>query len=257
MLIYSIEHFAAKISSKLFPETLDKRIRISYCKKISPLKGLILDEKRTEVKKTIVILGMRSGTSLVSNIVTNMGINLGKELLGAGKGNEKGHFENKRFIRMNDKLLSVAGGTWDFPPNPAAIKKLKSDERLMKEVCQLVRSQEDCLWGWKDPRTVFTIELYLSIIKNPNFIICRRDPLSVAKSLNKRDNIKIEKGLSIAKKYAKRLDQFISENNFPAIQLFFEEFFSEPENQILKIKNFLEIETDIMSEIINNGLRHF
>lgn len=65
-------------------------------------------------------------------------------------------------------------------------------------------------WGFKDPRTVLTIDLYLPHLPNPQFITCYRGPMEIAKSLNKRDGMSIEKGMNISKIYNERLSEFIS-----------------------------------------------
>lgn len=161
------------------------------------------------MSKVFIILGMhRSATSFVSEGLKKMGVNIGKELLPAGKGNEKGHFENKDFIKLNDKILKKAGGSWDNPPKEKEI--IKVGKKLKDEIKATVNRNKSELWGWKDPRTTLTIKCYLSFIEHPFFITCWRDPMEVAKSLNCRDNMPIEKGLKLADEYNKRLLKFLT-----------------------------------------------
>lgn len=161
--------------------------------------------------KTIVILGMhRSATSLVAMGLHRACVSMGDELLGAGLGNELGHFEDKGMIRLNDKLLRLAGGSWDNPPNEHAIFEVGYQHKDEIETAVKYRSMRD-LWGWKDPRTVLTIRCFQPFLKNPIYVSCFRDPKEVAKSLHKRDNMPIEKGIKLANEYNRRLLKFLSE----------------------------------------------
>ena len=51
----------------------------------------------------IVVVGMhRSGTSAVTRVLSLLGAALPKNLLGAGKGNEEGHWEPSRLVVAHD-----------------------------------------------------------------------------------------------------------------------------------------------------------
>jgi hypothetical protein len=162
--------------------------------------------------KTVIVLGMhRSMTSLVAKGLVHSGdCHMGKELLGAGHGNSKGHFENINFIYLNDFILNRAGGSWDNPPPEYDI--LKAGEELSQEIERLVRgSERNPVWGWKDPRTTLTIRCYMPYLVNPVFITCFRDPKKVAKSLMIRDGSNYNQNLALAKEYNKRLLRFLTE----------------------------------------------
>src|SRR3989344_1209003 len=67
-----------------------------------------LKPSNKKVKKTIIILGVgRSGTSMLSEIIQDFGVNIGWDLIEANEFNKRGHFENKLFVQMNDKLLAL------------------------------------------------------------------------------------------------------------------------------------------------------
>ena len=159
--------------------------------------------------KTFVVLGMhRSATSLVAGGLKSMGVHMGEDLLGPAKDNPKGFFENRDFVRLNREILQAAGGMWSRPPSHEAIVATKKqfDERIWR----LIKSSDHELWGFKDPRMVLTIDLYLPYIKNPHFITCFRDPMEVARSLNVRNDFSIERGIALANEYNKRLIEFLT-----------------------------------------------
>ena len=161
--------------------------------------------------KTFVVLAMhRSATSLVSKAMNNE-ISMGSELMGAGHGNPLGHFEDMGFYRMNERILSLSGGSWHEPPPEENIIEVGGN--LFDEISELVRERkkEHQLWGWKDPRTALTIRAYHEHLINPHYIAVYREPEEVAKSLQIRNNFSIEKGLQLTKEYNKRISKFIKE----------------------------------------------
>src|SRR6185503_2312642 len=66
----------------------------------------------------ICIAGMhRSGTSMVAGLLQACGLFLGREEeLGFDSNNGEPHFENVRFVALNDEILSRLGGSWNNPP---------------------------------------------------------------------------------------------------------------------------------------------
>ena len=164
--------------------------------------------------KTVVVLGMhRSATSLIAKALHDNSVSMGEVVLGASKSNPWGHFEDLHFIRLNDKILRAAGGTWDSPPPESAI--LEQRKRFEPEIKAIISAREDelhkdyPLWGFKDPRTTLTIRLFHPHLTNPHYIACYRDPHDVAESLRKRDGMPINKGLALAKEYNQRLARFM------------------------------------------------
>ena len=157
---------------------------------------------------TYIILGMhRSATSFIAKALKEQGVAMGERLLGPGKGNPAGHFENLLFLELNEAILRAAGGTWDRPPEREAI--LNTAPTFAPIIERLVRSQEHELWGWKDPRTSLTIDLYTPYLTNPFFIVCFRRPTDVAGSLKERDGISLKRGLALAREYNRRLLDFL------------------------------------------------
>jgi hypothetical protein len=227
-----------------------KHINFKFPKEIKP--------SNKKVKKTIIVLGMhRSGTSMVSGIISKLEINLGKDMINLAKDNPRGHFENKWFVKMNDKILALAGGTWEIPPKKEKINELKQNKKLMKEIKKLVTSQESSLWGWKDPRTVLTLNLYLPYLKNPHFIVCYRDKRAIAKSLNKRNGFSIDKGINLCNTYNKRLTILLKNKKIPKLELNYENFFVNEKKEIDKISKFLGIKKGGEISLVEKKLKHF
>ncbi|HVO59322.1 MAG TPA: sulfotransferase [Terriglobales bacterium] len=148
----------------------------------------------------IVILGMhRSGTSLLSRMLEDLGLFLGKS---KDENNEAVFFQS-----VNEWLLRQTGGSWD---NPAPIHYLVDSPEIAKRTTAYIRrylltspraaSYTGWLhylrhrrltplsrpWGWKDPRNTFTLPIWLDIFSNAKIIHLHRAGMDVALSLRRR-----------------------------------------------------------------------
>lgn len=176
--------------------------------------------KNTTIK-TIVVLGFpRSATSLIAKSLSTQ-VDMGKDLLLPNAGNPKGYYESKQFITMNERILAAAGGDWCHPPSEAAIQNCSY--AFAEEIAELVRSRneeskstysidssEDRLWGWKDPRTTLTAEVWLPHLTNPHFVCCFRNPNDAAKSLsNLVPHISFQEAIELSLCYNERMLKFL------------------------------------------------
>lgn len=172
--------------------------------------------------KTLIVLGMhRSMTSLIAKGIADNKVYVGDTLMPPNGGNPNGYWEDVDFVRMNNNLLGLAGGSWKEPPSEDSIISLKEKygsmikrliEKKEKRVKDIFFRENERIWGWKDPRTVLTIRLYLPYLTNPHFIFCIRNPLDVAKSLKKTEKIPIKEGVNLWREYNNRMIDFISDH---------------------------------------------
>jgi len=166
--------------------------------------------------KSIIVLGMhRSATSMTArSIHQNKEVYMGEKLLLGHADNPKGHYEDVNFLKLNIKILNAVKGDWKRPPSRESI--LKVGHLFDEEIKELIKKSENkakslgmISWGFKDPRTILTIDLYMKHLKNPQFICCYRNHLDVAKSLHKRDGIPLKDGIQLSKIYNNRLSMFM------------------------------------------------
>jgi len=158
--------------------------------------------------KTFIILGMhRSTTSLLANALHEFGISMGNVV---NKAKPYGLWEDRDFFTLNRRILKLAGGHWDDPPSREKI--LYAGENQKRVIKRVIRknNRKGVNWGFKDPRTVLTIECYMPYLVNPIFYVCFRDPNEVAVSLKKRNKFPIEKGVALANEYNSRLLFFLN-----------------------------------------------
>jgi len=151
----------------------------------------------------------RTGTSLLTRILNISGMAIGKkeELIGIGKGNPTGHWENKAFVKINEKIISTfkKGSNWheipDYPTNWLKNPKVISLEKKAKELVEKMNNRYK-IWGWKDPRTCITLPFWQKIIGNDLvYVVILRNPLDVAKSLKKVHNLSNNKSILLWARY--------------------------------------------------------
>ncbi len=201
--------------------------------------------KKTYMLKTVIVLGMhRSGTSLTSNILKELGVDMGNRLLGKNISNPFGHFEDLDFLELNQDILASAGGDYKNPPSRSAIMNQK--EKYKNRIKKLIESKNIIsLWGWKEPRTCLTFNLFLPYIENPHIIYCKRDAERIIKSLYKREKIERNNSLKIINIYKNEINDIL--RNYPnlkKIEIIHKELIGNPKAEINKIIKFIDIEPD-------------
>lgn len=159
-------------------------------------------------RSPVILLGMhRSGTSLIARLLDELGLFQGHEL-------QEDH-ESTYFLDVNDMLMKRIGASWDNPgptrpflENPQALdltarclagdlqsKHLKGYLGLRRylKLRSLTKLQDP--WGWKDPRTVFTLPAWLRLFPGAKLVYIVRNGIDVAASLQVREKRELSRRL--------------------------------------------------------------
>lgn len=155
------------------------------------------------MRRLIIILGMRSGSSLTAQISRCMGAYLGEdsELLDSSPSNPDGHFEHRTVVQINDRILQLCNREWYSLEAPDPDYDSPYIKREMEEIegviCRLFEKEDTV--AIKDPRICVLLPLWDKILKEQeievNYIWVFRNPLEVAESLRKRDGYSSNYGL--------------------------------------------------------------
>ncbi len=140
----------------------------------------------------------RSGTTMLASALEALGV-----FMGWRQAYER---EARFFVSLNDWLLGQSGGTWDHP-EPFRLLLASEDVRALAVdyVRRLTRSPRAVAflgpgrylrfralerlaepWGWKDPRTTFTLPVWLDCFGAARVIHVCRHGVDVAESLRVR-----------------------------------------------------------------------
>jgi len=165
-------------------------------------------------KAAIIILGMhRSGTSCLTGSLEQAGLYLGAVNRKAPH-NAKGNNENRAIMDLNDAVLSENCAAWDHPPKKPIqwSRELKNRrDRLLTEY------PENMTIGFKDPRTLFTLEGWLEALPEARLAGTFRHPLAVAQSLNTRNGFPLRQGLELWLSYNYKLLSINKNNEMPLL----------------------------------------
>jgi len=157
----------------------------------------------------IVIIGMhRSGTSVLVQLLRQAGVFMGADL--------QGNQESLIFLRINDACFRRCFSTWS---NPFAIYLALSEETRIAELAQFALdsvaanvgtylgsdqtqgiealTQITTPWGWKDPRSTFTLPIWRYIFPELKVIHILRHGVDVASSVYQRDWCKFHQDMQV------------------------------------------------------------
>ena len=221
-------------------------------------KNFTLGEK--SLKTAYFILGMhRSGTSALGGTLNLLGLAFGSDLLGATKGNPKGHFENMLVYRLNEKILKESGFTWDsyhFDFDKIALDKR---EQYVEDAKKIMKSEFNGAEKFviKDPRICLLFPIWqeacLALSIEIKIVLPYRNPFEVASSLQARNNFSLNKG------YLLWLKHFLEAENhsraYERMFISFEELLNEPKITLERLRTFMDIELSAVElEKINDFL---
>jgi hypothetical protein len=199
----------------------------------------------------VVVLGMhRSGTSFLIRSLNLSGLWLGGDQTlstvegRAMPGNPKGNYENRGCIAINDAILRRSGGGWFNPPRRMLVDE--EDYGRIQAFCSAL--EQGCpaghlRWGWKDPRTILTLEAWLKALNREIFIVASfRHPAAVARSLHARDKMPLEMGYALWAHYNASLIYYLE--RFPHVLVRFDVDQDELLEQTVRAAHLTGLRTD-------------
>lgn len=149
---------------------------------------------------TIVVGMHRSGTSWLADLLHDRGIFMGSE--------RDVHGEAEFFKQANQHVFRIAHATWD---HPEPVERLVGSAELRPRIVELLRGRlasreaereywgttgllqrkparsPDAPWGWKDPRSSFTLPFWLDLFPAARVVHIHRNGVDVAASLQARE----------------------------------------------------------------------
>ncbi len=160
--------------------------------------------KLSMTSKILLILGMhRSGTSVLTRVISLLGAELPKSLLGKNESNLRGHWESEVLISDHDRLLTGLGSDWkDWRTLKIDALGKSKRARLKEGFDETVRAEfnlkaDVCVI--KEPRICRFAGLYIEALEDlpaeVHSVLTLRNPLEIASSLEARDGLPLAEGL--------------------------------------------------------------
>lgn len=163
----------------------------------------------TNAPKTpvVVVLGMhRSGTSVGMNVLSALGVALGKDMIPAGRSNLAGFWEHAKIVAVQERLLAKLDRVWHGNHGTFSMPEgwLESDAARDAELalCDILRHEIAAhpgqVWGFKDPRTMRLWPLWKRVWDRLNIepipVVMVRHPDAVVRSLAKHNGLSPSRG---------------------------------------------------------------
>ncbi len=216
----------------------------------------------------LVVLGMhRSGTSATARAMAALGADLGDRLMPAADGNnDKGFFEDYDVVKLNVELMAAAGMDWHslgeldlsrIPPE--RLDAFQAEALiLLREKCQ------DKVFAMKDPRLSRLIRFWKPVFDcvgvPVKYVLSVRHPLSVARSLAKRDGMAEEKALHLWLEHV--VPSLVETRDCPRVIVDYDCLLDQPAAELERIAAQLSLPLDprlfeeYRATFLEDGLRH-
>jgi hypothetical protein len=155
-----------------------------------------------EGKRLIVVLGMhRSGTSAITRGLVALGVNLGANLMDPSDDeNPSGFWEDLDIYRLNVEMLASLGSDWHHvAPLTADIRDTLCARGFQLRAVDVLRQKfrDVPTFGFKDPRMSLLLPFWKDVFSRcdarVSYVLAVRNPISVAKSLARRNQFDSEK----------------------------------------------------------------
>lgn len=183
----------------------------------------------------------RSGTSALTRALGLLGLGTGQRgaLMEAAPSNRSGHWEITALTECNDRLLRDLGGRWSGPPADLAGVGSAADGPLGAEARELVAQLLPAgPWTWKDPRLCLTLPFWQEVLgTRPPAVVCLRNPLEIAASLERRNGFAPAYGVALWERYLRSLWPELVDR--PVLVVAYDEVLSSPERVVDQLAGFV------------------
>ena len=219
--------------------------------------------------RLIVVLGMhRSGTSAITRGLKVMGVGLGERMMPPNEEvNAKGFWEDVDINALNIEILKAIDSDWFClaPIEASHVDKLRNSGYLLRAV-ELLRKKINGtqIFAFKDPRVAKLLPFWKEVFNhcqlNVNYVIALRHPLSVVKSLAKRDGFVAEHSYLLWLGHV--LESLVGSAGRPRLVVDYDLLMQAPDGELQRIAKEFNLEIDPIelqnykTDFLDQGLRH-
>jgi len=227
-----------------------------------------MSENPPAARLLVAVFGMhRSGTSAVARALNVFGVALGDRLHAAAQDNEKGFWEDIDVVRLSDRALAHLGKSWSSltPLTDEDFAALQA-AGFVDEAASLLaaRLQAYPRYGFKDPRVARLGLLWRAAMARCGVraaaVVVLRHPLSVARSLARRDGLSEERSLLLWLTYT--LASLQHSAGLPRLVLDYDLLLARPAAELARVGAALGLPLQseevarFAGEFLDEGLRH-
>jgi hypothetical protein len=215
-------------------------------------------ETPNNTERVIVVLGMhRSGTSVIARGLKVLGVELGDNLLPAQPDNVTGFWEDKKVVAINTALLNSCGQDW----HTFGALDVSQQYEIMQQARDYIKEvlKDVPVWGFKDPRTARVLPFWNSVFNslaiNPSYCVVIRHPLSVAKSLKKRNRFKFLRSSLLWYQYSMDMLDGLGDGVFTLVD--YDEYLENPRSELERIAKGMKLEKTLNEQQFREYLDNY
>ena len=162
-------------------------------------------QEERQQRQVLLVLGMhRSGTSATAGMLARLGAAAPATPIPGNAFNVRGYFESAPLNALHERLLAEAGSAWhDWGPLDGGRIAAAADGGAETALAGVFAAEygDAPLVVLKDPRICRFVPLWRGVLARlgarPKAVIPLRHPLEVARSLERRDGMPLEKALLV------------------------------------------------------------
>ena len=205
------------------------------------------------MSRTFIVLGLaRSGTSLAAGSLSILGVEMDTGVGPPDRFAPKGYYESPAAVAINKKIYRLAaGGAPDYADDdveyywhpPAYENVLRQADAIAADMRAFAKANAGrAMWGFKNPATCLTLDLYLPYFENPSFVVTHRDfeeIVAVCKYIYKLDVGYIRRVMAT---YKERLEDVLAAQQGLRIDIEYTEFKEDHRRVAQRLANFCGVE---------------
>lgn len=202
--------------------------------------------------KIIFIIGMhRTGTSLLGNILKELGIDYGvNKNTDIDKVNPNGYFENNSFTNFFDKLLKFNNENWKTITD----KNLNFRKKDIKNFIKIIKKEflTNDFFFIKDPRSVKFIDFFKNNFSDFDirYIVTKREKYQVLDSLVKAQNISYKQASDLYDTHYRIIDKNLTDY----YEINYLDLLENTNEEIAKLSAFFNLKYKDLEYLINKDL---
>ena len=220
-------------------------------------------------RRIVVVLGMhRSGTSALTRGLASLGAQFGSHLMASSDSeNPTGFWEDLDFYDLNNAMLSKLQSNWHGFRSVGEddCRALGREGFALKAVELLRQRTHDCpLFALKDPRLARLLPFWKPLFPlascDASFLVALRNPLAVARSLNRRNGLDpCHAYLLWASTMVAAMRGVVGER-FTVVS--YDRLLEDPHGQLERVAFFLDLQLEekraeeYIGSFLDAGLRH-
>ncbi|NMP05915.1 MULTISPECIES: glycosyltransferase [Prochlorococcus] len=198
----------------------------------------------------IVVAGMhRSGTSLLSKLISKLGVELGNELLAKDSNNPDGYQEDLAFLKLQRRWFHAdlnddpdGWRDWGWIPNDSISSQ--GDSSWEDAAVYLLNQRELAAtqrWGWKDPRTTLILPFWHRLRPELRLVGIYRAPWDLSDALQRLDHHQFRRHpeiiLPLWSLYNERLAEFAESHAERSLLINSNSLITQPEEVVRQLQS--------------------